>query len=180
MAKYIIDQTHSDISFKVKHMMISSVAGTFNNYEASLTAEEADFNDAVFECVIDVNSLYTGIEDRDANLKSELFFDCSRYPEMKFKTISVNTFSNQHHYEYSIIGDLQIKNDSRNVKLSGTYNGIIIDECGQEKYCFKLKGVVQRLRWFLDFAVTNSRSVLIDNNVELILDLQFLKLEEYK
>ena len=178
MTKYIIDQTHSDISFKVKHMMISSVAGTFNNYEASLTAEGADFNDAVFECVIDVNSLYTGIEDRDVHLKSSAFFDCKSYPEIRFNSDSVSTFSNQHHFEYSINGKLEVKDDIRNVKLSGTYEGITIDSCGQEKYCFKLKGVVQRLRWFLDFSSKSSRSMLVDNNVELLLNLQFLKLEE--
>ena len=178
MAKYIIDQTHSDISFKVKHMMISSVKGAFNNYEASLKAEKEDFSDAVLECVIDVNSLYTGIEERDTHLKSGGFFDCKRHPEIKFSTISVSTFTSQHHFEYTVNGSLQIKDDVRNIKLHGTYEGITVDECGQEKYCFKLKGVIQRLRWFLDFAVTSSRSMLIDNNVELVLDLQFLKLEE--
>ena len=178
MAKYIIDPTHSDISFKVKHMMISSVEGTYNNYEASLKAEKEDFSDAVFECVIDVNSLYTGIEERDVHLKSADFFDCVHYPDIKFNSASVNTFSGQHHFEYSIKGDLQIKNDSRNIKLIGTYGGIIIDECGQEKYCFELKGDIQRLRWFLDFGATNSRNMLIDNNIELLLSLQFLKMEE--
>ena len=178
MAKYIIDQMHSDISFKVKHMMISSVEGTFNNYEASLKADEEDFSDAKFECVIDVNSLYTGIEDRDAHLKSEEFFNCERYPEIEFNSSLISTFSNEQRFEYSIDGNLKIKDDVRNIKLIGSYGGVTIDECGQEKYCFKFKGAVQRLRWFLDFMSKNSRNMLIDNNVELILDLQFFKLEE--
>ena len=178
MTKYIIDQTHSDISFRVKHMMISSVEGTFNNYEASLKAEQEDFSDAIFKCDIDVNSLYTGIEDRDSHLKSEEFFNCEKYPTIEFNSSLINTFSSEQHFEYTIDGNLKIKDDVRNVKLSGTYEGIITDECGQEKYCFKLKGTVQRLRWFLDFMSKNSRNMLIDNNVELILDLQFFKLEE--
>jgi len=178
MTKYIIDQTHSDISFKVKHMMISSVRGNFNNYEASLKADKEDFSDAVFKCVIDVNSLYTGIEDRDTHLKSETFFDCNQYPTIEFNSSLINTFSSEQHFEYTIDGNLKIKDDIRSVKLVGNYEGVIIDECGQEKYCFKLKGTIQRLRWFLDFMSKNSRNMLIDNDVELLLRLQFFKLEE--
>ena len=178
MTKYIIDPTHSDISFRVKHMMISSVKGNFNNYEASLEAEKEDFSDAIFKCGIDVNSLYTGIEDRDLHLKSEEFFNCEKYPTIEFNSSSINTFSSEQHFEYTIDGQLKIKDDVRNIKLSGTYEGVVTDECGREKYCFKLKSTIQRLRWFLDFMSKNGRSMLIDNNVELLLDLQFLKLEE--
>ena len=178
MTKYIIDQTHSDISFKVKHMMISSVEGSFNNYEATITSKNDDFSDAVFECTIDVASLYTGIEDRDVHLKSSEFFNCKKYPEITFNSDSVTTFNSQTHFEYSINGNLKVKDDSRSVKLTGEYEGVIVDECGQEKYCFKLRGVAQRLRWFLDFMSKNSRNMLIDNNVELLLNLQFFKLEE--
>ena len=108
MAKYIIDPTHSDISFKVKHMMISSVRGNFNNYEATLTSEKEDFSDAIFSCNIDVNSLYTGIEDRDAHLKSAEFFNCERYPKLTFDSISVNTFNGEHHFEFTVNGDLKM------------------------------------------------------------------------
>ena len=178
MTKYVIDQTHSDISFRVKHMMISSVRGNFNNYEATLTSEKKDFSDAVFECDIDVNSLYTGIEDRDLHLKSEEFFNCDNYPKISFNSISVSTLSNEQRFEYTLSGNLKIKDDVRSIQLIGTYDGVIIDECGQEKYCFKLKGKIQRLRWFLDFMSKNSRNMLIDNDVELFLNLQFLKVEE--
>ena len=178
MAKYIIDPTHSDISFKVKNMMISSVKGAFNNYEASLKAEQEDFSDAIFNCEIDVTSLYTGIEDRDRHLISEEFFDCQQYPKIKFSSTSISTFSSEQHFEYAIDGDLQIKDDTRSIKLTGSYDGVTLDKCGQEKYCFKLKGNIKRLRWFLDFMSKNSRNMLIDNDVELLLDMQFFKLEE--
>ena len=178
MAKYIIDPTHSDISFKVKHMMITSVNGNFNNYEATITSEKEDFSDAIFDCEIDVTSLYTGIGERDRHLISEEFFNCEEYPKIKFNSTSVNTLNNEQRFEYNINGALQIKNESRNIKLAGAYDGVTIDKCGQEKYCFKLKGNVQRLRWFLDFVSKNSRNMLIDNNVELLLDMQFFKLEE--
>jgi len=174
MTKYIIDQTHSDISFKVKHMMISSVSGCFNNYESTIISEKEDLSDAKLECVIDVASLYTSQPERDIHLKSDEFFDCENYPEIKFKSTSVDIVDD----EYIVNGLLEIKKVAREVKLIGQYNGTVIDECGQEKYCFKMTCTVQRLRWFLDFVASSTRNFLIDNNVELILDLQFFKSEE--
>ena len=174
MTKYVIDQTHSDISFKVKYMMISSVSGCFNNYEATIISEKEDLSDGNFECVIDVASLYTSQPERDVHLKSNEFFDCENYPEIRFKSTSVDVVDG----EYIVNGLLEIKNEEREIKLAGHYDGVIIDKCGQEKYCLKMTCTVQRMRWFLDFIATNTRNVLIDNNVELTLDLQFFKTEE--
>lgn len=174
MTKYVIDQTHSDISFSVKYMMISSVSGCFNNYEATITSETEDFSDAKFDCTIDVSSLYTSQPERDIHLKSNEFFDCEKYPEIKFKSTDISIIDG----DYTVNGLLEIKNEEREIKLIGQYDGITIDECGQEKYCLKMKCTVQRMRWFLDFITSNTRNVLIDNDVELILDLQFFKTEE--
>ena len=174
MAKYIIDQTHSDISFKVKYMMISSVEGRFNNYEASLISREEDLSDAAFECEIDVSSLYTGNVDRDSHLISSEFLSSENYPAIIFKSTNTKIVDG----EYIVEGSLQIKEHSRPVTLRGKYLGVNIDSCGQEKYCFELKGSLKRFSWFLDFVVTSSKTVLVDNNVELILDLQFLKAED--
>ena len=174
MAKYIIDQTHSDISFKVKHMMISSVEGCFNNYEASLVSEKEDLSDAEFECTIDVSSLYTGNVERDTHLISSEFLSSENFPEMIFKSTSTKIVDG----EYIVEGSLQIKEHIRPVVLRGEYLGVTVDSCGQEKYCFELKGSIKRFSWFLDFVITSSKTVLVDNNIELILDLQFLKSEE--
>ena len=174
MAKYIIDQTHSDISFKVKYMMISSVKGCFNNYEASLISSKQDFSDAEFSCEIDVSSLYTGNVERDKHLISSEFLSSENYPSMVFKSTKTQIADG----EYVIEGYLQIKEHSKPVELRGKYLGVTVDSCGQEKYCFKLNGCVQRFSWFLDFLISSSKTLLIDNNVEIILDLQFLKTEE--
>ena len=174
MAKYIIDQTHSDVSFKVKYMMISSVEGCFNNYEASLISQELDLSDAVFECEIDVSSLYTGNVERDTHLISSEFLSADSFPKMIFKSTNTKVIEE----EYIVEGDLQIKDHKRKVELRGKYLGVKEDACGQEKYCFELKGGIKRFNWFLDFVISSSRTVLVDNNVELILNLQFLKSED--
>lgn len=173
MTKYIIDQTHSDISFSVKHMVISSVRGWFNNYEATLIAQKEDFSDANFECTIDVDSLYTGNTERDVHLKSSCLFNVDSFPQITFQSNTVSIDD-----DFTIKGTLKIRDHIKNITLKGEYIGMTIDSCGQEKYCFKFKSEVKRFNWFLDFITTNSKTVLIDNNVSLNLELQFFKSEE--
>jgi len=174
MTKYVIDQTHSDISFSVKHMVISSVKGWFNNYEATLNAQKEDFSDANFKCTIDVNSLYTGNTERDMHLKSSSLFNVDTFPQIVFQSKDSSIVDD----DFIVSGTLKIRDHIRDVVLKGKYTGMIIDTCGQEKYCFIFKSEVKRYSWFLDFITTNSKTVLIDNNVELNLELQFFKSEE--
>ena len=96
MAKYIIDQTHSDISFSVKYMMISSVHGCFNNYESTITSDAEDFSDAEFDCAIDVDSLYTGNPERDIHLKSSEFLNVVSFPEVVFKSKCVRIIDGEY------------------------------------------------------------------------------------
>mgnify|MGYP003120961305 CR=1 FL=1 len=174
MTKYVIDQTHSDISFSVKYMMISSVSGCFNNYEATITADTKDFSDADFNCTIDIDSLYTGNTERDIHLKSSEFLDVKNFPTMFFKSKRAKIVDS----EYILEGSLKIKEQNRDIELKGEYSGITIDSCGQQKYCFNFKTTVKRFSWFLDFVTKNSKTLLIDNDVELTLNLEFFKLEE--
>ena len=102
MAKYIIDQTHSDISFKVKYMMISSIEGCFNNYEASLISKEPDFSDAAFQCEIDVTSMYTGNVERDTHLTSSEFLSAESFPLITFKSTNVKIVDD----EYVCVGNV--------------------------------------------------------------------------
>ena len=171
MTKYVIDQTHSDISFSVKHMVISSVKGWFNNYEATLNAQKEDFSDANFKYTIDVNSLYTGNTERDTHLKSSSLFNVNTFPQIVFQSKDSSIVDD----DFIVSGTLQIRDHIRDVVLKGKYTGMTIDTCGQEKYCFRFKSEVKRYSWFLDFISTNSKTVLIDNNVELNLELEFFK-----
>lgn len=172
MAKYIIDPMHSDIEFKIKHLMISTVRGRFNNYEAFMVSEKEDFSDAQIECKIDVASIYTSIKDRDDHLRSPDFFDVEKYPHMIFKSKSIVIKDD----EYQIFGDFTIQNTTKPVVLKGRYNGCDVDHYGQTKYGFELEGTIKRSDWFLDFNVVGGKNtLLIGNDVKLEISIQMLK-----
>src|SRR6056300_1487465 len=84
MPRYVIDPMHSDIEFKIKHLMISTVKGKFNSYDAWMESESNDFSKAKIECIIDTGSIYTSIKDRDDHLRSSDFFNVDNYGQTKF------------------------------------------------------------------------------------------------
>lgn len=175
MAKYVIDPMHSDIEFKIKHLMISSVRGRFNNYEAWMTAEKDDFSDAQIECHIDVASIYTSIKDRDDHLRSADFFNVEEFPFMIFKSNKIEIVDGEH----LIHGDLTIQDTTKPITLRGKYNGSDVDHYGQTKYGFELEGVMRRTAWFLDFNIAGGKNtLLIGDDVKLEISIQMLKESE--
>ncbi|MEJ7768642.1 MAG: YceI family protein [Chitinophagaceae bacterium] len=84
--KWVIDPLHSEIQFKVKHLVISTVTGAFNKFEGSATTENEDFEDAGIKFEMDVNSIDTNQETRDAHLKSADFFDAEQFPKITFQS----------------------------------------------------------------------------------------------
>ena len=172
MAKFIIDPMHSDIEFKIKHLMISTVRGRFNNYEAWMISEKEDFSDAEIECQVDVASIYTSIKDRDDHLRSPDFFDVEKWPHMIFKSSKVESEGDK----YLVHGDLTIQNTTRPVVLEGSFNGSDVDHYGQTKYGFELSGVIRRSDWFLDFNIPGGQNtLLIGNDVKLEISIQMIK-----
>lgn len=172
MAKFIIDPMHSDIEFKIKHLMISTVRGRFNNYEAWMISEKEDFSDAKIECQVDVASIYTSIKDRDDHLRSPDFFDVEKWPYMIFKSSKVESDGDK----YLVHGDLTIQSTTRPVVLEGSFNGSDVDHYGQTKYGFELSGVIRRSDWFLDFNIPGGQNtLLIGNDVKLEISIQMIK-----
>jgi polyisoprenoid-binding protein YceI len=173
MKKYVIDPLHSDIAFKVKHLMISTVNGCFQKFNATMESSSEDFTDANiwFEC--DVDSIYTNISDRDAHLKSADFFDAENHPKMNFVSTSVGKNDDG---TYVVGGDLTIKGVSVPVELKGTYNGNDVDAYGQTKYGFELDGAIRRDDFGLSFNVAGGKgSALIGNEVKLNISIQMLE-----
>jgi polyisoprenoid-binding protein YceI len=172
MAKFIIDPMHSDIEFKIKHLMISTVRGRFNNYEAWMISDKEDFSDAHIECHVDVASIYTSIKDRDDHLRSPDFFNVEKYPYMIFKSNKVESKGD----EYLVHGDLTIQNTTKPIVLEGSFNGSDVDHYGQTKYGFELSGTIKRSDWFLDFNIPGGQNtLLIGNDVKLEISIQMIK-----
>src|SRR5215813_13675625 len=122
MKKWNIDPTHSEIGFKVKHMMFTNVKGNFNDYSADIDFND-DLKDANLQFEAKVNSIFTNNEDRDNHLKSVDFFDVSQYPTLNFKSTKIEGSGN----EYEITGDLTIKGVTKPIKLNAEFSGLMTD-----------------------------------------------------
>ena len=174
MKKFIIDPLHSEIGFKIKHLMISTVTGNFGSFNASMESELEDFTDAKINFTADVNSLSTNISDRDNHLKSPDFFDTENYPNIIFESTKIEKLGE----DYIVSGDLTIKNTTLPITLKGAYNGNDVDAYGQTKYGFELEGKISRKDWGLTFNLEGGKgSLLIGDEVRLIISIQMTEIK---
>lgn len=163
-----IDPLHSEIEFKVKHMMISTVTGSFTEFDATVESEKENFGDAKFNFSTKIDSINTKNGDRDTHLKSEEFFNAEKYPTLSFKSKS---FDGE-----KMVGDLTIKNVTKEVVLDVDFNGIAVDPYGQTKAGFEAEGTISRKDFDLSWnAVTEAGSIVVSDKVKLIANLQFTK-----
>ncbi len=166
--KWNIDNAHSEVGFKVKHMMISTVKGAFEDFNASVETERDDFKNAKFNFTAKIDSINTKNKDRDAHLKSEDFFNAAAHPEMKFESKSFDGDK--------IIGDLTIKDVTKEVALNTDFNGVAVDPYGQTKAGFEITGKINRKDFGLTWnAVTEAGSIVVSDTINLVVDLQFIK-----
>jgi len=165
---WTIDNTHSEIAFKVKHMMISTVTGHFENFQATIETEDDSFNNASIEFSAKTDSINTNNKDRDTHLKSDDFFNAEKFPELKFVSKSFNG--------EQLIGNLTIRDVTQEVVLEVTFNGIAVDSYGQTKAGFEIKGEIKRKDYNLTWnAVTETGSIVVSDKVKLAIDAQFIK-----
>lgn len=166
--KWSIDSTHSEIAFKVKHMMISTVTGYFEDFKATAKTNGTDFNNASLEFSAKTASINTKNKDRDTHLKSDDFFNSEKFPEMKFVSKSFNGDK--------LIGDLTIRDVTKEITLEAELNGVAVDPYGQTKAGFEIRGEVNRKDFNLTWnAVTEAGSIVVSDKVRLVVDVQFVK-----
>lgn len=163
-----IDNTHSEVAFKVKHMMISTVTGHFENFDATISANDESFKNASVAFNAKIDSINTKNKDRDTHLKSDDFFNSEKFSEMKFVSKSFNG--------EKLIGDLTIKDVTKEVVLDVDFNGIAVDPYGQTKAGFEISGEISRKDFNLTWnAVTEAGSIVVSDKVKLAIDAQFIK-----
>ncbi|QCX39256.1 YceI family protein [Aureibaculum algae] len=163
-----IDNTHSEITFKVKHMMISTVTGYFENFDATINTNDESFENASVEFNAKIDSINTKNKDRDTHLKSDDFFNSEKFPEMKFISKSFNG--------QQLIGDLTIKDVTKTVQLDVDFNGIAVDPYGQTKAGFEISGNINRKDYNLTWnAVTEAGNIVVSDKVKIVIDAQFIK-----
>ncbi|MCR9171178.1 MAG: YceI family protein [bacterium] len=165
---WAVDPTHSEISFKVKHMMISTVRGFFKDFDAKIEASNEDLSDAQFSFSADIASVNTNNEDRDNHLKSDDFFNAEAYPKMTFESTS---FDGE-----TITGDLTIRDVTKEISLNADVSGVAVDPYGQTKVGLEISGEINRKDFGLTWsAVTEAGNVVVSDKVKLIADVQFVK-----
>lgn len=170
---WAIDPAHSEIQFKVKHLVISTVTGQFKSFDASIEADNEDFEGAVIRFSADVNSIDTRNDDRDAHLKSEDFFNATEYPKLTFKS---DSFTRTGSGEYKLTGDLTIRGTTKKVDLNVEYGGTVIDPYGNIKAGFDVTGSINRKEFGLTWnGITEAGNVVVSDEVKLLLAVQFTK-----
>ncbi len=174
MATWIIDPTHSEVQFKVKHLMISTVTGTFDKFEGSLESnDENTFDGAKIQFTADIDSISTNQEQRDGHLKSAEFFDAANYPKLSFNATQV---IKKDENNYDIVGNLTIKNTTKEVSLKAEFGGIMDDFYGNTKAGFDINGKINRQDFGLTWsAVTEAGGVVVSDEVKLNFNIQIIK-----
>jgi polyisoprenoid-binding protein YceI len=169
--KWVLDPSHSEILFKVKHLMITNVKGEFKKISAEIDGE--DFKNAPIRVSIDTSSVSTNEDNRDNHLKSADFFDVEKYKEITFEKTS---FKSSEGNAYELKGNLTIKGITKEVKLSVEYGGVNKDPWGNEKAGFSVEGKLNRSDWGLTWnAPLETGGVLVSDEVRISTDVQFVK-----
>lgn len=173
MATYKIDPAHSEINFKVKHLMITNVTGSFTKFDATMESEAADFSDAKISFEADTASISTHNEQRDGHLKSDDFFSAEKFPKLTFVSKS---FKKNSEDEYTLTGDLTIRDVTKTIDLDVEYGGTMTDPWGQVKAGFEINGKINRKEFGLGWgAVTEAGGVVVSDEVKLHLAVQMIK-----
>ncbi len=173
MATYKIDGSHSDVAFKVKHLMISSVTGHFKEYDSTLELEGEDLTTAkiFFEAVID--SIDTKNEQRDGHLKGDDFFNADEFPKLTFTSTSTSKTSES---EFIVTGDLTIRGVTKSMDLNVEYNGKTKDPWGMERLGFEISGKINRIEFGLKWSgLTEAGGFVVSEDVKLSINAEFVK-----
>lgn len=172
MTTWKIDPAHSEVKFKVKHLVVSTVTGHFNNYTA--TAETpGDFSDAKIAFEADVNSIDTKNEQRDGHLKSADFFDAANHPKLSFVSKSSKKKSAN---EFEVVGDLTIRGTKKEAKLDVVYNGTVKGFGGIDVAGFEITGKINRQDFGLTWgALTEAGGVVVGDDVKFEINAEFVK-----
>ena len=171
--KWVTDPTHSEIGFKVKYMMFTTVSGKFSKFDATIESESNDFVNSKIEFIGAIDSITTGNAERDTHLLSPDFFDAAQFPEIKFSATSFNKINEG---EYELVGNLTLHGITKSVKLAAEYGGLMKDPWGNTKMALSLEGKINRKDWGLNWnSVLETGGVLVSDEVRLNIELQFLQ-----
>jgi len=169
---WALDIAHSEVQFKIKHLMITNVTGGFTKYDVQVNATGEDFTNANISFTADVASISTNNEQRDGHLRSADFFDAEKFPQITFQSTSFSKVGG----DYELQGNLTIKGVSKPVKLTVEYGGLGRDPWGNLKAGFTISGKINRTDWGLGWnAALEAGGVLVGEDVKINCEIQLIK-----
>lgn len=172
--KWGIDPVHSEISFKIKHLMITNVKGVFKEFDASIYTTGEDFMTAEIDFWMNPASVDTRDEKRDEHLKSADFFDVENFKEINFTANTIEEVDKDGSYE--LYGDLTIKGIKKRIKLDVEFGGVMKDPWGNQKAGFTINGKINRKDWGLNWnTALEAGGVLVSNEVRITCEVQLVK-----
>lgn len=175
MAKitWAFDPSHSELGFKIKHLMISNVSGSFADFTASVETENDDFSAARITASIQVASVTTNNKQRDEHLQNGDFFEADRFPEITFRSTKIEKQDDE---QFIVHGDLTMKGISKPVKLNVEYNGLAKDSYGNQKAGFTINAKIIRSEFGLNFnSVLDTGGVALSDEVKIYGEVQLVK-----
>ena len=166
-----IDPIHSEVQFKVKHLAISNIAGTFKTFKGDVISPTEDFDNAEISLVIEADSIDTNHEIRDGHLKAEEFFDTAQFPQITFKGL---LYKNADHYE--LRGDLTIRQNTRPIVLDVEFTGAGKGRNGDTRAGFEVNGKINRKDYGLSWSMlTETGGLIVGEEIKLHFDIQLIK-----
>jgi len=169
-----LDPTHSEVAFKVKHLVITTVTGYFRSFDGTVvTDDETDFTTGSVNFIIDTASIDTNQPQRDQHLKSPDFFDVDQYPQLTFTSTSIEEKGSD---VFLLHGDLTVGNVTKPVTFDVEFGGTVTDAYGNFKAGFEVSGKISRKAFGLTWsAVTEAGAVVVSDDVKIQASVQFIK-----
>jgi polyisoprenoid-binding protein YceI len=173
--KWAIDTIHSELGFRIKHLMITNVSGSFGEYEAEVQTEDEDFSTAQVQAKIKAGSVSTNNNQRDEHLRNGDFFDVDAYPEILFQSERIEASQDD---QFVLHGNLTMRGITKPVKLHVEYNGVAKDPWGGRRAGFLVTGKIKRSDFGLSFnTVLETGGVALSDEVKINGEIQLVKQE---
>lgn len=167
------DKAHSQVQFKVTHLVISEVTGSFKDFDGTVKTVGEDFATTEIEFTIQTKSINTGVEKRDNHLRSDDFFNAEKFPQIVFKSKSMRKVGDN---KYKLVGDLTIRDVTKQVELDVVLGGMVNDGSGNRRAGFKLTGTVNRFDYNLKWnALIEAGGAVVGPEVEIICNVELVK-----
>lgn len=171
--KWVLDPMHSELGFKIKHLMISNVSGAFTKFEAVAETEADSFTTARIQLKADMNSISTNNEQRDAHLRNGDFLDTEKFPELQFVSTKIEQTGDD---SFILFGDLTMKGITKPVQLNVEHSGVTKDPWGNQRAGFTVTGKIKRSDWGIAFnTVLETGGVALGEEVKLAAEIQLVK-----